>query len=121
MDARSVWLPSTIDLDKSHPQRKLRRLATTHRQKCEQTLPQNGRNADGSPQLDSSKCSIHKTEARPPPLPEATEAKLKELRGEKEQDVYISVLDTWTMKNKIYSDQTGNSRSDQEMGTDTSW
>ena len=41
------------------------------------------------------------------PLPEATETELKKLRGKKEQDVYISVIDTWTMKNKIYSDQTG--------------
>ena len=42
------------------------------------------------------------------PLPTATEEDLKSLLGKKGCDVYIKMVDTWDMKNTIYSDQTGN-------------
>ena len=40
-------------------------------------------------------------------LPTATEEDLKPLLGKKGRDVYIKMVDTWDMKNTIYSDQTG--------------
>ena len=41
------------------------------------------------------------------PLPTASEEDLKPLLGKKNRDVYIKMVDTWEMKNIIYSDQTG--------------
>ena len=40
-------------------------------------------------------------------LPTASEEDFKPLLGKKNRDVYIKMVETWDMKNTIYSDQTG--------------
>ena len=57
--------------------------------------------------LDQSRANVRSTKPKRVPLPEATNEDLAQLIGKKEQDVYITIVDTWTMKHKIYSDQTG--------------
>ena len=57
--------------------------------------------------LNLTRANVRSTTPKRVPLPVATDEELKQLIGKKEQDVYTSVIDTWTIKNKIYSDQTG--------------
>ena len=57
--------------------------------------------------LNQTQVNIRFTKPKRASLPEATEEELAQLRGKKEQNVYISVIDTWTMKNTVCSDQTG--------------
>ena len=85
MDARGMRLSSKVNVDKSHSQRKLHWLATSYCQKFPQTLSGN-------------RANVRFTKPKQVPFPEATDDKLKQLIGKKEQDVYISVIDTWAMK-----------------------
>ena len=57
--------------------------------------------------LNQTRANVRSTKPKRVPLPVATAAELARLRGKKEQDVYIEVVDTWTLKNTVYSDQTG--------------
>ena len=59
--------------------------------------------------LDAARANTRstKTKYQSISLPTATERDLKPLLGKKGQDVYIKMVDTWDMKNTIYSDQTG--------------
>ena len=59
--------------------------------------------------LDAERAGTRSTKKKfqSAPLPTASEEDLKPLLGKKNRDVYIKMVDTWEMKNTIYSDQTG--------------
>ena len=71
--------------------------------------------------LNQTRVNVRSTKPERVPLPEATDKELKQLRGKKEQDVYISVIDTWAMKNTTYQIRQANSLCDQEVAIDISW
>ena len=56
--------------------------------------------------LNQTRANVRSTKPKQIPLPGSTNDKLKQLIGKKEQDVSISIVDIWTMKHKVYSDQT---------------
>ena len=48
--------------------------------------------------FNQTRANVRSTKQKHAPLPEATTKELAKLQGKKEQDVYISVIDTWTME-----------------------
>ena len=70
--------------------------------------------------LNQTQANIRSTKPKRVPLPEATEAELQKLHGKKEQDVYILVIDTWTMKTKFIQIRRKKIRHVQEVEIDTS-
>ena len=67
--------------------------------------------------LNQTRANVRSTKPKQVLLPEATDNKLKQLIGKKEQDVFISVVNTWT----ITQIRLANSRYDREEEINTSW
>ncbi len=60
MDARSMRIPSQVNVTQGHSSRKLHRLATPQRAECKKILPRNNGNTKGTYESNSQECEADK-------------------------------------------------------------
>ena len=59
-----MWIPSQVNVDESDRSGELYRMADANGKKCEQVLPRNHQDLNGSPQPNTQECTFDKASTR---------------------------------------------------------
>ena len=110
MDARSMQIPSQINVAQGNSSRELHRLATPQHAECEKILPRNNGNTKRAYEPNAQECEIDKSVQN-------KQHHTTQRKKSSETSVYMS-----TMSERQYSQtRQANSPNDHKRGTNTSW